>query len=179
MPRVILFHKPYGVLSQFTAGGTGHPTLAGYIDLPKVYAVGRLDRDSEGLLVLTDIGRLQHRLADPRFEKRKVYLVQVEREPDEHALRTLAQGVMLKDGMTAPARVRRIEPPDARPARSARALPQERADRLAGAGAHRRPQPPGASHDRRRGLSHPAPGAHPGRALRAWRPGTRNLARRA
>ena len=115
MARVILFHKPYGVLSQFTSGGTKHPTLADYIDVPGVYAVGRLDRDSEGLLVLTDDGRLQHRLADPRYNKRKGYWVQDEGEPDQAALHALAAGVMLKDGRTAPARVRSIAPPPVPP----------------------------------------------------------------
>ena len=110
--QLLLFHKPYGVLSQFTAGGTTHPTLADHIDLPGLYPAGRLDRDSEGLLVLTDDGGLQHRLSHPRFAKEKAYWVQVEREPDEAALARLRGGLLLADGPTAPARVRRIEPPD-------------------------------------------------------------------
>ena len=111
MAKVVLFHKHWGVLTQFTDGGSGHPTLADYIDLPGVYPAGRLDRDSEGLLVLTDDGALQHRLGHPRFGKGKTYLVQVEREPDEAALEALRRGVELKDGRTAPARVRRIPDP--------------------------------------------------------------------
>lgn len=115
MAKVILFHKPYGVLSQFTAGGSSHPTLADYIDLPGVYAAGRLDRDSEGLLVLTDDGRLQHRLSHPRFHKQKGYWVQVDRIPTEEAIAALRQGVVLKDGPTRPAVVHRIEPPPLAP----------------------------------------------------------------
>lgn len=114
MSRVILFNKPFGVLSQFTDKGTegsSRPTLSGFIDIPGVYAAGRLDRDSEGLLVLTDDGRLQARIADPKFKKPKTYLVQVERNPDEAALRALREGVDLKDGKTRPAVVRRIDPP--------------------------------------------------------------------
>jgi 23S rRNA pseudouridine2457 synthase len=88
------------------------PTLADYIDVPGVYPAGRLDMDSEGLLLLTDDGRLQARIADPRFKMPKTYLVQVEGEPDEAAMRALARGVMLKDGMTAPAQAERIDPPD-------------------------------------------------------------------
>lgn len=113
-PRLILFNKPYGVLPQFTDEGEGpaRPTLADYIDLPGVYAAGRLDRDSEGLLLLTGDGRLQARIADPRFKMAKTYLVQVEGEPDAAALEALRRGVRLKDGMTRPAEVERIDPPD-------------------------------------------------------------------
>jgi len=112
--RVLLFNKPFGVLSQFTdkgLEGSVRPTLSAYIDVPGVYAAGRLDRDSEGLLVLTDDGRLQARIADPKFKKPKTYLVQVERVPDESALDALRRGVDLKDGKTRPAEVRRIDPP--------------------------------------------------------------------
>ena len=114
MTRVILFNKPYGVLSQFTDKGTEgskRPTLSAYIDLPGVYPAGRLDRDSEGLLVLTDNGRLQARISDPRHKLEKTYLVQVEGEPDEAALAALRDGVDLKDGLTRPATVQRIAPP--------------------------------------------------------------------
>ena len=110
MSRIVLFNKPYGVLTQFT-DAQGRPTLADYIDLPGVYPAGRLDRDSEGLLVLTDDGRLQHRLTHPRHRLAKTYWVQVEGEPDADALRRLRQGVMLKDGRTRPARVARMEEP--------------------------------------------------------------------
>lgn len=115
MSRVILLNKPFGVLSQFTDRGTEgstRPTLSDFVDVPGVYPAGRLDRDSEGLLVLTDDGRLQARIADPKFKKPKTYLVQVERIPDEAALDALRGGVALKDGMTRPADVRRIDPPD-------------------------------------------------------------------
>ncbi|MEQ9176588.1 MAG: pseudouridine synthase [Roseovarius indicus] len=114
MTRVILFNKPYGVLSQFTDKGTEgskRPTLSAYIDLPGVYPAGRLDRDSEGLLVLTDNGRLQARISDPRHKLEKNYLVQVEGEPDEAALAALRDGVDLKDGLTRPAKVQQIAPP--------------------------------------------------------------------
>jgi 23S rRNA pseudouridine2457 synthase len=106
--RTIAFHKPYGVLTQFS-GGSGRETLKGYIDLPGVYPVGRLDRDSEGLLLLTDDGRLAHRLTDPRYEHPKTYLVQVERVPGRDALKTLRRGVVLKDGPTRPAGVELVE----------------------------------------------------------------------
>lgn len=108
---LILFNKPWGVLSQFTDEGSGHPTLADYIDVPGVYPAGRLDRDSEGLLLLTDDGRLQARIADPRHKVAKTYWVQVEGEPDEAALAALRAGVRLKDGLTRPALAERIDPP--------------------------------------------------------------------
>lgn len=110
---MILFNKPYGVLSQFTDRGTEttRPTLSGFIGMPGVYPAGRLDRDSEGLLVLTDDGALQARIADPRFKGAKTYWVQVEGEPGEAALAHLRRGVMLKDGLTRPAGVEAIEAP--------------------------------------------------------------------
>jgi len=111
-PRLIRFNKPYGVLSQFTAQGAWRG-LKDFIDLPDVYVAGRLDADSEGLLLLTNDGKLQARIADPRFKMDKTYWVQVEGVPDENALAALRQGVMLKDGMTRPARVRPMaSPPD-------------------------------------------------------------------
>jgi 23S rRNA pseudouridine2457 synthase len=110
---VILFNKPYGVLSQFTDRSTGsaRQTLSEYIDLPGVYPAGRLDLDSEGLLLLTDDGRMQARIADPKFKMSKAYLVQVEGEPDKASLDSLRRGVQLKDGMTRPAEVERIDAP--------------------------------------------------------------------
>ncbi|MFQ5437507.1 MAG: pseudouridine synthase [Paracoccaceae bacterium] len=115
MAKVILFNKPYGVLSQFTdRGNAGSPraTLSDCIDMPGFYAAGRLDRDSEGLLVLTDDGRLQHRISDPEHKLEKTYWAEVERVPDKAALQALRDGVTLNDGPTRPARVRPIgEPP--------------------------------------------------------------------
>ncbi len=107
---LILFNKPYGVLSQFTPEG-GHPPLTDQIDLPGVNAAGRLDRDSEGLLLLTDDGRLQARIADPKYKKPKTYLAQIEGIPDEPALTRLRAGVTLKDGPTRPAKARLVGQP--------------------------------------------------------------------
>ena len=111
---LILFNKPMNVLSQFTdkgSAGSARATLSDYIDLPGVYPAGRLDRDSEGLLLLTDDGRLQARIADPRFKLPKTYLVQVEGEVTQAALEQLRRGVLLNDGMTRPAQAERIEAP--------------------------------------------------------------------
>lgn len=114
MTRTILFNKPFGVLSQFTdaRSPSPRPTLSGYIDVPGVYPAGRLDRDSEGLLVLTDDGRLQAQIADPRHKLSKTYLVQVEGAPDDTDLHPLRTGVTLKDGPTRPAKVRLIAAPE-------------------------------------------------------------------
>jgi 23S rRNA pseudouridine2457 synthase len=114
MACLIAFNKPFGVLSQFTdLGSEGGPraTLSDYIDRPGVYPAGRLDRDSEGLLLLTDDGRLQARIAEPRFKLAKTYLVQVEGEIGEDALASLRDGLLLKDGMTRPAKAEPIAPP--------------------------------------------------------------------
>lgn len=110
MRRLILFNKPYGVLSQFTSEG-GHPGLKEYIPLAGVYAAGRLDRDSEGLLILTDDGRLQQQLSHPRHKLPKTYWAQVEGEVDEVALERLLQGLDLGDFITRPAGARRIGEP--------------------------------------------------------------------
>ncbi len=114
MARLILFNKPFDVLCQFTDAGSPTPraTLSEFIDVPGVYPAGRLDRDSEGLLLLTDDGRLQSRIADPKFKMGKTYLAQVEGDIDEAAIAALAKGVRLKDGMTRPAQARRIDPPE-------------------------------------------------------------------
>jgi 23S rRNA pseudouridine2457 synthase len=108
-PRLICFNKPYGVLSQFTAEGRWQG-LKDFIDLPGVYVAGRLDADSEGLLLLTSDGALQARISSPRFKMEKTYWVQVEGVPDEAALAKLRSGVMLNDGPTLPARARLLEP---------------------------------------------------------------------
>lgn len=114
MSRLLLFNKPFGVLSQFTDRGspTVRSTLSDYIETKGVYPAGRLDRDSEGLLLLCDDGRLQARIADPRFKMPKTYLVQVEGDPQEPALAHLRAGVLLKDGMTLPADVEPIDEPE-------------------------------------------------------------------
>jgi len=111
MTRLIAFNKPFGVLSQFTDGGA-RPTLAGFVAVTGVYPAGRLDRDSEGLLLLTDDGRLQARIADPRFKLAKTYWVQVEGIPEPAQLAQLRHGVVLNDGPTLPAEVEPIAPPE-------------------------------------------------------------------
>ena len=110
--RLILFNKPYGVLSQFTAEGRWRG-LKDFIDIPAVYVAGRLDADSEGLLLLTNDGKLQARISDPRFKLEKTYWVQVEGVPGEAALQALRDGVQLNDGPTRPARARLMAPPPA------------------------------------------------------------------
>lgn len=113
MARLLLFNKPYGVLSQFTDRGspTARSTLSDFVPVKGVYPAGRLDRDSEGLLLLCDDGRFQARISDPRFKTPKTYLVQVEGDPGEEDLEPLRKGVRLKDGMTLPADATCIEDP--------------------------------------------------------------------
>lgn len=114
MARLIAFNKPFGVLSQFTderTTGPPRPTLADYINAPGFYPAGRLDFDSEGLLLLTDDGALQARIANPRYNLSKTYLAQVEGMPDDAALEALRRGVRLKDGLTRPATAELIAPP--------------------------------------------------------------------
>lgn len=110
MSRILLFNKPYGVICQFSRDGM-HPTLADYIALPDFYPAGRLDTDSEGLLLLTDDGGLQHRITDPKHKLTKTYWVQIEGAPDEVMLELLRSGVKLSDFTTLPAEVRQIDEP--------------------------------------------------------------------
>ena len=113
MPRLVLFNKPMNVLSQFTDARSPSPraTLSDFIDRPGVYPAGRLDRDSEGLMLLTDDGRLQARISDPKHKMEKTYLVQVEGAPGDADLEPLRRGLALKDGRTKPARARLIDAP--------------------------------------------------------------------
>ncbi len=111
MSRLLLFNKPFGVLCQFT-DQDGRETLADFVSVPGVYPAGRLDKDSEGLLLLTDDGRLQARIAEPRFRLLKRYLAQVEGSVDPEALAALAAGVSLRDGKSRPAEVEHVVEPD-------------------------------------------------------------------
>lgn len=111
MARVLLFNKPFQVLSQFSAVA-GKQTLADYIDVPGVYSAGRLDFDSEGLMLLTDDGALQARISNPRYRQAKIYLAQVEGIPDSEAVQALSAGVKLKDGLTRPAKVEPVDEPE-------------------------------------------------------------------
>ncbi len=115
-PRLIALFKPYDVLCQFT-DAEGRATLKAFVPIPGIYPVGRLDRDSEGLLLLTDDGPLAHRLTDPRYGHPRTYLVQVEHVPDDDALDRLRRGVVLNDGPTRPAEVSRLEEPPELPER--------------------------------------------------------------
>ena len=115
--RTIALYKPYDVLCQFS-DESGRRTLKEFVPIERIYPVGRLDRDSEGLLLLTDDGPLAHRLTDPRFEHPKTYLVQIERVPDSDAIDQLRQGIVLNDGQTRPARIELLAEPPALPDRS-------------------------------------------------------------
>lgn len=114
MSTIYLLHKPYRMLSQFT-DDRGRNTLAQAIDVPGIYAAGRLDYDSEGLLLLTDDGALIHHISDPRHKQPKTYWVQVEGDPDEERLDALRRGVTLKDGLTRPAKAKKLIQPDVGP----------------------------------------------------------------
>ena len=110
MIDLIIFNKPYGVLSQFS-DHDGHSGLKNYLDIPDVYPMGRLDRDSEGLLLLSSNGSLQARISDPKYKMEKTYLVQVEGTITRLAIKSLTSGVMLNDGITRPAKVKVIDEP--------------------------------------------------------------------
>jgi pseudouridine synthase len=111
----MLLNKPYGVLSQFTDESTGHPTLKEYIDVPNLYAAGRLDRDSEGLLLLTDDGSLIKRLTDPKHHIEKTYWIMMEGDPTPEKLAQIERGIPLKDYVTLPAKTRRLPDPELPP----------------------------------------------------------------
>ncbi len=170
MPKLILVNKPFGCVCQFSPSGD-RPTLADLVPVPGVYPAGRLDTDSEGLLVLTDDGRLQARIADPRHKLEKGYWVQVEGTPAEGALEALRRGVDLGDFVTRPglggrhrraARAVAPGPSHSRPAGHPHGLAR-RADPGG-------PQPPGPADDREGGAAHPAPHPVPGRPLDRRRP---------
>lgn len=110
MSQILLFNKPFDVLSQFTSEPP-HRTLAEYIDRKGFYPAGRLDKDSEGLLILTNDGKLQQKISNPKYGKFKTYLVQVEGQLNEQALEALRRGVKLKDGLTRPAKAQHIDEP--------------------------------------------------------------------
>ena len=116
--RYLIFYKPYNVLSQFSATDSGHTTLKSFISVPNVYPVGRRDRDSEGLLLLTDDGQLQHRLCHPRFRHPRTYLTQVERIPDIDSLQQLRRGVTIRNYTTLPAEVTLLTQPPELPPRN-------------------------------------------------------------
>ncbi|MGD1874936.1 MAG: pseudouridine synthase [Mastigocoleus sp.] len=116
--RYIIFYKPYGVLSQFSSDNSQCLTLKNYIDVPNVYPVGRLDSDSEGLILLTDWGKLQHRLSHPQFGHERTYWVQVERVPDVHALNQLQTGIKIKNFYTLPTKVKLLKEEPSLPPRN-------------------------------------------------------------
>jgi 23S rRNA pseudouridine2457 synthase len=168
--RLIRFNKPYGVLSQFTAEGRWRG-LKDFIDIPDVYVAGRLDADSEGLLLLTNDGRLQARIADPRFKMEKIYWVQVEGVPDEPALEALRHGVQLNDGLTRSARAQVMAPPTL----WERTPPVRVRHRMDRAGDFRGPQPPGAAHDGGSGFAHSAADPRRHWPAHTGRPGSRHI----
>ena len=111
MPKLIIFNKPYGVICQFSEHEK-HPSLSEYIDIKDVYAAGRLDHDSEGLLLLTDDGKLQNKISSPKNKMKKTYWVQVDKEITQQAIEQLINGVKLKDGLTKPAQAKIISAPE-------------------------------------------------------------------
>lgn len=109
---LVALNKPYDVLCQFSDDGSGRANLSNFVDIPDVYPAGRLDRDSEGLLLLTNDGQLQAQISSPKFKQPKTYWAQVEGSPSDEAIAALANGVELKDGLTRPAKAKRIDPPE-------------------------------------------------------------------
>ena len=109
MAKIVAFNKPFGVICQFSGEGD---TLANYINIPSIYPVGRLDKDSEGLVILTDDGKLQNKISNPENNKTKTYIVQLEGEITQEAINQLKAGVLLKDGLTKPAFIKKIQDPD-------------------------------------------------------------------
>jgi pseudouridine synthase len=178
---MIVFNKPYGVLCQFTdATVPPRPTLAGYGLPPDVYPAGRLDFDSEGLLLLSDDGARIAQVSSPKFKWPKTYVVQVEGDPDDEQLRALREGVELNDGPTQPASARRLEsvPRLAVAAHAADPRAQEHSRQLRRDHPARRAQPPGAAHERRSRAADAATGAHRRRPLPPRRPSPRGVAPR-
>jgi len=111
MPTIVLLNKPYNVLCQFT-DSDGRSNLSNYVKIPEIYPAGRLDKDSEGLVLLTSDGHLQHKIASPEHKLWKIYWVQVDGKCNEQAVEQLASGVVLKDGLTKPAKAKLINEPD-------------------------------------------------------------------
>ena len=109
MAKIVAFNKPFGVICQFSGKGD---TLTNYINIPNIYPVGRLDKDSEGLVILTDDGKLQNKISNPKYNKPKIYIVQVEGEITQQAINELKAGVILKDGLSKPASINKIQKPD-------------------------------------------------------------------
>jgi len=166
--RYIKFFKPYGVLSQFT-DAAGRPTIGDHVDVPGVYAAGRLDKNSEGLMLLTDDGWLNHRLTHPRFEHPKTYLVQVEGTPGLEALAHLRRGVQVKGELTRPAEVELLrQAPELPPPPGPCSPSSEAAGGVAAHGAPRRAQAANPPHDGRRRPPNVAPGAGGHRADHSW-----------
>lgn len=174
---ILAFNKPYGVLSQFTREAPHHRTLAEFGFPPGVYPVGRLDSDSEGLLLLSDEKKLVDRLLNPRNRHPRTYWSQVEGRPSPRDLLPLERGgILIRDYRTLPCRARIIPgEPDVPPPGTARPLPGQYSDCMAGAHAGGGQKPPGAAHDRRHGFSYAQTPACQDREFAAGRPGAGHM----